>query len=58
LAAKLVESRKLTGFLFKNSIVTEVNEIIYAKRLTLGLGLVFIAFGFFKAFESIVTFLQ
>lgn len=58
LAAKLVESRKLTGFLVKNSIVNEVNEIIYAKRLTLGLGLFFIAFGFFKAFESIVTFLR
>jgi len=57
-AAKLVKSRKLAGFFYKNSILNEKKEIVYAKRLTLGLGLIFIAFGIFKAFESIVLFLK
>lgn len=57
-SAKLVESRKLADFLYKNSTLDEKNEIVYAKRVTLGLGLIFIAFGIFKAFESIILFLK
>jgi len=57
-SAKLVESRKLADFLYKNSTLDKKNEIVYAKRVTLGLGLIFIAFGIFKAFESIILFLK
>ena len=57
-SAKLVESRKLADFLYKNSTLNKKNEIVYAKRVTLGLGLIFIAFGIFKAFESIILFLK
>ena len=57
-SAKLVESRKLADFLYKNSTLDEKNEIVYAKRVTLGLGVIFIAFGIFKAFESIILFLK
>ena len=57
-ASKLVESRKMADFIFKRSIVGEKNELIYAKLLTLGIGLFFITFGLLKAFETVITFLR
>jgi len=57
-ASKLVESRKMADFIFKRSIVGEKNELIYAKLLTLGIGLVFITFGLLKVFETVITFLR
>ena len=57
-ASKIVESHKMTDFIFKKSSLNPENEFIYAKRLTLGIGFVFIAFGFYKALESVITFLR
>ena len=57
-ASKLVESQKMVDFIFKRSIVSKENEFKYAIRLTLVIGLVFIAFGLLKSFETIITFLR
>jgi len=57
-ASKIVESQKMADFIFKKSSVSAENEFIYAKRLTLGIGFIFIAFGFYKALETVITFLQ
>ncbi len=57
-ASRIVESQKMADFIFKRSSVSAENELIYAKRLALGIGFIFIAFGFYKALESVITFLQ
>jgi hypothetical protein len=57
-ASKLVESQKMVDFIFRRSIVSKENEIIYAKRLTLVIGLVFIVFGLLKAYKTVITFLR
>ena len=57
-ASKIVESHKMADFIFKRSSLSAENEFIYAKRLTLGIGFIFIAFGFYKALDSVITFLQ
>ena len=54
LAAKIVKSQKMTGFIFKRSSLSADIEFIYARRLTLGVGFIFIAFGFYKILESLI----
>ena len=54
LASKIVDSQKMTGFIFKRSSLSVETEFIYAKRLTLGIGLIFIVFGFYKTIESVI----
>jgi len=56
LASKIVDSQKMTDFLYKKSSLSAEKEFIYAKRLTLGIGLIFIAFGFYKVLESVSGF--
>ena len=54
LASKIVGSQKMTDFIFKKSSISAENELIYAKRLILGVGFIFIAFGFYKALEAVI----
>lgn len=50
--SKLVESQKMSDFIFKKGGVSEKDEYIYAACLIIGIGLVFIAFGFFKILKG------
>jgi len=52
LASKIVESQKMADFLFKRSSLSPENEFVYTKRLTLGTGLIIMAYGFYKTLET------